>query len=70
MDEKKTANTINKMLEGFKLTQEEVEFINYSKTGRTDQINHSQVTATFILAKQLKLSTSEIIQKLYRNYTV
>lgn len=56
-----TKKSLEQLMNQWDLNDDEKKLIDYSNTPRTDEINHSKVLTEFLLVKQIKISTQEMI---------
>jgi len=59
--DKEIEKAISNMLKNYDLSQDEINYINYSDSSKTNEINHTRVISTYLLIKQLNQSTDKII---------
>lgn len=60
--DKNTKEAINEIFQKWEFSEAEQTVVEYANTATTKEMNHTQVISTFLLAKQLKDSTSNIIE--------
>lgn len=56
-----TKKSLDLLMNQWNLNDDEKKLIEYSNMPRKDEINHSKVLTDFLLVKQIKISTEELI---------
>lgn len=60
--DKLTNDALKKVLKEFGASKDEITLVNYANTHVTAETNHALIISLFILSKQIKISTSKLVE--------